>query len=289
MDLYYADEHTSCSNCVSHTRSGFKLLKVKKGEKSSEQISDHYNLLIFVLEGEIEFSCNKYTKRKFIAGEFVFAPQSTIVSGKALMNSKLIVLLLDYTAVNLCDKYTMTQYAALCPDIDYDFRGLKFRSPLTEFLTLLDIFLEAGVNCVHLHEIKMKELFIIFRVAYSRNEIAELFYPILGDDIDFKASVLAHYRTGYSAKDIANAMALGESNFSRKFKQEFKISYYQWMLKQKAQHIKYKLTYSNVAIKDIIYEYNFSNFSHFNRFCKEHFGHTPSELIKSLRSSETTK
>lgn len=291
MNLYYPEEHTSCANYISNSPSGFKLITLKKGEKTSddEHLHDHYNLIIFVLNGEIEFSCNQYTNRRFTSGELLFVARSTIVSCRTLKDSKLIVLLVDYTVANLCDKYTLKQYVALCPDVVYDFKGLKIRSPLTEFLKLLEIFLEAGVNCIHLHEIKQKELFIIFRTAYNRDEITKLFYPILGNDIDFKSSVLAHYKVGYSTKEIACAMALSEASFSKRFKQEFHITYYQWMLKQKAHHIKYKLADPSITIKEVIQEFNFANFSHFNRFCKEHFGHAPSEFMKSLRTNETVK
>lgn len=291
MDPHYINEHTSCGNCNSPSKSGFNLLKLKKDERTSyrEQSDDLHNIIIFVIEGEIELSYSQYTNRKFAKGLLVFVPSSTFISGSALKNSKLIILAFEYTLTNLCDKYTLNQYAESSADVDYDFRGLQVRSPLTEYLELLEILLKAGINCIHLHKLKQQELLLIFRIAYSPEEITELFYPILGEDVDFKSSVLAHYRVGDSAKKIASQMALSEVSFARRFKREFYTSYYQWMLKQKALHIKSLLTSPTTTIKEIIYELKFTDFSHFNRFCKEHLGSLPSELITRLRARETTK
>ena len=60
------------------------------------------------------------------------------------------------------------------------FEPLSVRAPLDTFLHLLESYLQAGVNCKHLHELKERELFIIFRTAYTKSEIIQLLYPIMG-------------------------------------------------------------------------------------------------------------
>ena len=47
-------------------------------------------------------------------------------------------------------------------------RHSPIKEPLNLFLGLLETYLQAGVSCKHLHEIKERELFIIFRTTYTK-------------------------------------------------------------------------------------------------------------------------
>ena len=80
------------------------------------------------------------------------------------------------------------------------------------FLHLLESYLQAGVNCKHLHELKERELFIIFRTAYTKSEIIQLLYPIMGIEIDFKAAVLKHKDRVRSKQELAKPFNPGFRN-----------------------------------------------------------------------------
>lgn len=67
---------------------------------------------------------------------------------------------------------------------------LEIRDRLCKFLELLVCYLEDGANCIHFHEIKLKELFWNIRFYYSRQELANFFYMIIGRSQDFKNKVL---------------------------------------------------------------------------------------------------
>lgn len=288
MELLYIEEHTSCGNYVSDNNSGFKLITPLKGDMiTHKDISSSH--IVFLLEGELEISCNEFTNRLFKKGTMIFLPQSSDVYLRAITACKVVVHVLDSRTTNLCDKQTLNQYARSCAEVDYDFKGLKFRRPLTEFLDLLTIYLAAKVNCAHLHEIKQKELFIVFRTAYMKEELVEFFYPILGFDIDFRARVLEAYGMGASIEELAKTLSMHEKTFTSKFSKEFGISYHQWVLKQKAKHIQHKLALPHTKIKDMIREFGFSDSSHFNRFCKKQFNCTPTELLGQMRGKTTVK
>ena len=65
----------------------------------------------------------------------------------------------------------------------------------------------------------------------------------------------------------------------RKFKKEFGISGYQWMLKQMCHKIQHRASQPNITISEIMNEVGIDSPSHFNRICKKHFNLTPKELI----------
>ena len=85
------------------------------------------------------------------------------------------------------------------------------------FLHLLESYLQAGVNCKHLHELKERELFIIFRTAYTKSEIIQLLYPIMGIEVDFKAAVLKHKDRVRSKQELAELLGMSGSELHRKF------------------------------------------------------------------------
>lgn len=80
----------------------------------------------------------------------------------------------------------LSHYLESVGDFDPSFKALPVREPLDLFLKLLEIYLSSGINCKHLHEIKEKELFIIFRTAYTKTEMVRLLHPIMGQRVDFK-------------------------------------------------------------------------------------------------------
>ena len=61
------------------------------------------------------------------------------------------------------------------------------------------------------------------------------------------------------------------------------------MLKQKEpKNIGKKMTEPGVCIKDIIEELGFDSQGNFNRYCKQHFGCTPKQLIEQCQATNQT-
>ena len=85
-------------------------------------------------------------------------------------------------------------------------------------------------------------------------------------------------------KELANLMGYGINSFRVKFKENFGIPAYQWLLNEKAKRILKCLTTEGEDFKSIIDDFDFSSHSHFYKFCKTQFGLTPEELKKKLNS-----
>ncbi|MEG1649059.1 MAG: helix-turn-helix domain-containing protein [Rikenellaceae bacterium] len=276
MELLYIPEHTACHNYISDIKVGFMCPDLKKGEYFEKQNKPE-NHLIFILSGSVNVSCNEYRNRVFKAGEIIFLPKMSDCEGSILEDSSMVILAYS-NQVSLCDKKALQALSPYCQDIKYNFRPLDIREPLTTYLNLLRSYLQAGMNCSHLHEIKQIELFLIFRGYYTKEENAQLFYPIIGKSLDFRSMVMEHYLSVRNSTELASKCGYSVSAFATKFREEFDDTPYGWMQKQIARHVKGKLLQAEVPLKSIADEFNFSSLEHLIKFCKANLGGTPTQI-----------
>lgn len=72
--------HSGCPFYDANNYIGFRSAQPKKGGYYIGKKND-YNILVFVLKGEIEFSYNEYLKRLFCEGNLFFIPQNAVMYG----------------------------------------------------------------------------------------------------------------------------------------------------------------------------------------------------------------
>jgi AraC-like DNA-binding protein len=109
------------------------------------------------------------------------------------------------------------------------------------------------------------------------------FHPIVGRAIDFRNFILENYLKVRNIGDLVELSGVKRKTFDRQFIAEFRIPPYQWILKQKAKHIRYALSETNEQMQEVMRKYGFLIAPHFTRFCKDNFNCTPLELRKRLR------
>ena len=236
MELNYIKEHTSCVNYKTEEDAGFALKEAASGEHfDNRQQKIKANHLIFILSGEVSITKDSKEETRVRAGEFIFIPLSSHYTGTVIQPGTYISLSFFHDAISLCDKHMLSSYLDEVQHTPLCFEPLSVRAPLDMFLHLLESYLQAGVNCKHLHELKERELFIIFRTAYTKSEIIQLLYPIMGIEIDFKAAVLKHKDRVRSKQELAELLGMSGSELHRKFTQEFGETVQSWLQKQKKQ------------------------------------------------------
>lgn len=277
------DEHTVCSEYMTDVRLGFKYVEIEKGIVFgvTDKKEKH---LFFILEGRANVRYNEFSEKEFSAGEMFFLPKSADCRGEAITKCSFIVHIYD-APVRLCDKVGLNSIISSKQNVEYEFKSLPICQTLKDYLLLFKRYLDEGINCRHLHEIKQKELFLIFRTHYSKEELAQFFYPMIGKSLDFRSRVMAYYMDAKTAKQLAGYCGYSEIYFCDLFVAEFGESPYQWMQKQKAKHIIGRLAQSNLSIKEIIDEFDFSSQSHFNKYCKRQYGDTAAKVRACLLSN----
>lgn len=287
MELNYIKEHTSCVNYKTEEDAGFALKEAALGEHfDNRQQEIKANHLIFILSGEVSITKDSKEETRVRAGEFIFIPLSSHYTGTVIQPGTYISLSFFHDTISLCDKHMLSSYLDKVQNTPLCFEPLSVRAPLDMFLHLLESYLQAGVNCKHLHELKERELFIIFRTAYTKSEIIQLLYPIMGIEVDFKAAVLQHKDRVRSKQELAELLGMSGSELHRKFTQEFGETVQSWLQKQKNKEILSRLNYDFISIKEVAYELGFGSAAGFNKYCKNNFGCSPSELRQEIKKKQ---
>ena len=287
MELNYIKEHTSCVNYKTEEDAGFALKEAALGEHfDNRQQEIKANHLIFILSGEVSITKDSKEETRVRAGEFIFIPLSSHYTGTVIQPGTYISLSFFHDTISLCDKHMLSSYLDKAQHTPLCFEPLSVRAPLDMFLHLLESYLQAGVNCKHLHELKERELFIIFRTAYTKSEIIQLLYPIMGIEVDFKAAVLQHKDRVRSKQELAELLGMSGSELHRKFTQEFGETVQSWLQKQKNKEILSRLNYDFISIKEVAYELGFGSAAGFNKYCKNNFGCSPSQLRQEIKKKQ---
>lgn len=278
----YIEEHLSCQNYMMSINTGFKHIEFSENSEFGENNANK-NYLLFFLEGDFTLTCNQFQNRLFHGGDMILIPRSSdfrgVVKGKASMLSMFFDSPEWY-----CDKLIFQSLSMFCDNKEYEFEAVKIRYPLTCFLELLTCYVKNEMNCSHLHDLMQREFFFLLQGFYEKQEIVALFHPIIGKEMDFRDFVIHNYTKVSNIEQLISLSNLGRSRFFAKFNKTFGMTAKQWILKQKNQHILEKMTEPGIYIKDIIDELGFDSQVYFSRYCKQHFGCTPSQLMKRCQA-----
>lgn len=277
--LLYLDEHINCNNFLHSVETGFTYHEERTGSVLSYKFSEKYNHLFFLVEGECMFNCNGFRDRKIKGGEMILIPRAATFSGRVIQSAKWLQMTFSLPHSG-CDRLVLEGYQSYCSMIDYDFQPLDIREPLTKFIDLMIFYLRSGMNCGHLHEMKHAELFFSLRGFYKKEEIATLFYPLIGKPLSFREQIAKWQNQEHSLTQLAADLNMSQIAFLRKFKEEFNETYFRWEMRRKCDRILADMTIPNITIKEVMSRHGFYAAPNFNRFCKTNFGCTPTELMR---------
>ena len=281
MKTLYIKEHLACSNYVSDHYTGFTRHFIDANQEFDiEQHDLHY--LLFVLDGTVEIHSKEFNYRIYKAGTMVAFSKNNKLSGKAITKAKVYLLGFD-KHVNVCDKLVLETLYTQFPIEKNKYLGLPVKEGMQRVLESMDFYLDNRLQCRHLHSIKLQEVFFVFRGFYKKEEMINFFAPILNKTVDFKDFVIANYQKVKTVEELSALYGCSLRSFNRKFKQHFDDSPYNWMLRQKAKHVKAQLLTPGIDFAEIIKEFKFSSASHFSTYCKKQFGVTPRDIRKSVQ------
>lgn len=280
--IFYMDEHRSCAKYSDKRSRGFRYLEIGTGGAIPSLEDQPLNYLFCILEGGVKVNCLGVPERLFKAGEMVLIAQGDSCSCQVVEDLRLLIFGFDIPSSD-CDKMIFEDYAPLAESVEYDFSPTPIKRPLRSMLDLLVVYLQSGLNCMHLHELKHREFFLLIRGFYSRQEIARLLYPLLGRSLSFRNTILQNYRKASNINDLVQFTRLSRSNFFVRFKQEFGMTAKEWLAVRIKQDIMRLASNRRLSTKEIMHRLNFDSPQQFNRFCKANFGLPPTQLIGQIR------
>lgn len=274
MSILYIQEHLACHNYSKDKSEGFGYFEVPKKTKSTEETSK--NTFLFILEGSVKITCNTTHQTLLTKQTMIFYPAKSIVKLHFLSHTKLIKACLG-NIKEICEIYTLQELRGH-KQSEYQFNPLHIHCEIFLFLGLLKKSLLDKINCIFFHNLKLREMLFLFRYYYSKEELANFLYPIIGTSYQFKDLVLSHIDKATTVKKLAYLCNFSISAFKQKFKEEFNESPGEWIKKYRLNRIRYKISNINLPFKIIADDLGFPSISQFSKFCKRHTGLTPTEL-----------
>lgn len=269
------------SNCI------FRLAEYKQ-EKEFHHEKTMEHSLIFCQKGCMRITSNLFAEEILGEGEIIFLPRLNNYSGKVLCDTTLLIHEFNNTVCHpehCILAYLYTHKRSQESSLFYHCKLVACESLITFFDTTI-LYIKDGQSNSSVWVIKHMELIWILTRYYSDKELYSFFHPMMDEQIPFKSLVLAHYRKANRSEELANLCGYGIYTFHRTFKKEFGISVHQWLIKKRAENIKYRLSQTFIPLTDIMDEFNFSSPQHFSHFCKKHLGDTPKSLRQKLTNSD---
>ena len=236
--------------------------------------------LVILLQGDIEirYEIDKYFTPQL--GYMFLLPKNKQITTFARKATTL--LLCSFTNdLRLCSRFSIQQLSHFISESAcQNPYCLKLDIRLQSFFSLLVDCLKEGLGCIHYHQIKRDELFLYLRAGYTKEELALFFYPVLGQNLEFKDFVLMNSRKIFDVKNFALQANMSQSTFNRRFKETFNETAKNWLLLRKQEFVKRDIALSNLSFSEIAEKYKFSSTSYLDTFCKKYFGKTPKEIRK---------
>lgn len=278
MSIFYEEEHKTCYNYNVPQQTVFKYFKLKD-DSPPIFLEMGRSMLCFVADGEIEVKLGRQPVEVVGGRSFFLVPSGMNFYGKQLCETEVMCCSFS-DAPKFCNIYTLENLAAMMDGgvKEEPIVPLHICDRLHDFLCLLGDCMDDGILCVHFHQLKLQELFLLLRAYYSKEDLARMFSPILGIDADFRKFVGEHYREFVDIRQFASLANMTVSTFQRKFKHEFKKPVNEWLLDRKCELVIRDLKTSLKTINEISEDYGFSSLQYFSNFCKRQFGKTPTEL-----------
>ncbi len=280
MGRFDLQEHLSCSYYVKTMDEGFRKKKKKMGESMTTKRTIS-NQIIFIIEGELEIAYGAFATVKGCSGQMFFIPRYTSLEYTIIKEGLFIVASYN-TVTHFCITTAISALSKTIHQVEYEFKPFEIKETLVPFLNLLYVYILDGVNCRHIHDIKIEELFFIFKVYYKKEELAAFLYPMVGTSLDFRNKVFNYCHQSGTVRELAELCGISLKTFNRQFVAEFGEAPSLWMQKRLIEDIKYRLADKRIPLKELVEEFNLSSVSHLVRLCKKYLGETPGEFRRNL-------
>lgn len=283
MNEFNKTDAQHCLNRKMETNRTIEIRKLMKGHE--EEMVFLKNEITFVCKGEIHFWFRDFSEKKVCKGELVFIPVGGVFRYRAESETELLIIHLNRNVI-LCEGSRIEELYRFTPEGSTNFRpgiyALEINIPLWRFIDGLKDAINDGLICRYYSDLKTRELLILLKVFYAKEDLKNFFSLILSPDTEFSEFVRANYQKCKSVKDLADMMNMLPKQFSEKFLKVFGELPQNWINKERALSVYAELCSGNTAIAAIVEKYKFSSQPHLNKFCMREFGKNPGEIRKKI-------
>lgn len=246
------------------------LIEFKMGDNSA---------ILFVLSGKVSVSGIDFEQKMILSEGMLFLSPGIQYEFLAMDHSALVKY-----EINTNVLMKMGQYLASFIENNHIDKQSKEVLPVKySLMCLLDFFRKSDLNRPDLNEWCHDGLLLMLKNSYSKKELASLFFPVLGKNMNFKEFVYANYNSVRNLQEFADLAKCSLSAFCREFKNNFGESAYQWILKRKSKYVLQDIISTSIPFQELADKYQFSSQAHFTKFCKQRYNMTPKDLRSNSR------
>lgn len=292
VTLLYPQEHIGCcnysilSNRLQDNGQALIDYHIPAGEVRERFMQD--TEILFVLDGICRISGNGITSFRLERDDMILLPVGRKYIVQTEKDSHLMICKIP-PGLELCDTYSLNRLYEEKHKLKSrgDFATIRMNVRVRNFAEQTLDCMGDGLKCVKFLRMKITELMFLLRVYYTKEALADFFYPILNKDMEFANVILTNWTNVKNKTELAALTNLSPSRFGVKFKEVFGVSPYQWLISQRSERIYYDLVYTNNTLKEISETFMFGSVQHFNDFCKKQFGKTPGQIRETkLKKAE---
>ena len=286
MSFLYINEHLDCHNYDKKEKPEIEVAKIVKGEKGVLELPA--NEIVFFIEGRIRFTFDNFPDHEGVKGQGIFLPAGGRYAYEATGNSMVIIFRLK-GPVQLCENFKIERLNGIgdsqgdhLPRTRKWFSILHITPRLWHFLDGINDCISDGISCRCYFELKIRELLLLLRAYYSKEELHDFFFLVLSGDTAFSEYVRLRWKRFNSVKELAASMNLTHKQFYSRFVAVFNRTPQEWMMEGKADIIRNEITSTGKQFKQIAFENGFASDTQFTRFCKRTLGKTPTEIREGI-------
>lgn len=267
---------------------GFTLKRVNKGTIHENQ-SVEYNYVVFILSGACRITTSVCINETIRCGQMFLVPINSPLKAIAVEETEFLTLAFKVPIIK--EKTKLLEY---CYDytthFPYKFCSLQICDEIyNELLILIHNMKMDKIKDMRYYFNKNEELLIYFVSYYSKQDVANFLYPILGINTDFKALIYNNYKeVNGNIRSLQIISGLSSRGFQLKFMKEFGMSAKQWIQRQQSVLLKLLAEREGATPRMIMMHMRLSSYLQLNRLCKKIYGCTPVALIERSRSSKSS-
>jgi len=260
----------------------FEIISHRKGVEISHKMEKV--ALVFVTEGEIEFSFDSNKNRIARSGEFFMLPVNTDLTVVFQETGSLIYFYIS-ADTDICwrVKQSLSGYALRTSGQCLVFQTNSIiQNHITSFTTIT----EQGVLCLKYLNVQIFSLLELICMFYPLESLAEFFEPLRSytfrHGINFKDVVLQNRNKLFKVSDFAAATYMSRATFRRYFERIFEMNPQDWITQERKKLIEHELKYGVLPLRQIAMKAGFISVREFYGYCQKRFGKTATEIRKGI-------
>jgi len=276
-------EHLNCRYYQKKDSPMFEIINHREGIEISQKMKRP--VLVFVTEGEIEFSFDKNTDRTAHRNEFFMLPADTDLTVRFLQTTSLLYF---YIAADTDFCWRIRQKL-----LGYHRSHAKGQTVILPSIDIIqkyiDVFLaitDQGILCVKYLNCQISALLDLICVFYPDEVLIDFFKPLtsfgFGRSIDFKEEILKNRNLLFKVSEFADIVHMSRTAFLRKFVRVFGMNPQNWIIQERMQLVEQELKYGTLPLKRVAQKSGFTSATEFYTFCRVHLGRTAAEIRRGL-------